>query len=147
LIYPHDDRNFFERFIGKDAEKYVPYYQDRETGEKRPVQYIEGIVGDATPGGGSSKLIEKAFTSRIMQRIIHVLERNHFPGKSASQIESMMTKVMEKGEKIIAPNGNKLYRYDKTVVIDDLLSEGSAGTMFNPKNIKKFIQDWLYQNR
>jgi hypothetical protein len=42
IILPKDDRNFFDRLIDKNSNQYMPFIENKETGEKTPLAIVKG---------------------------------------------------------------------------------------------------------
>jgi hypothetical protein len=42
IFVPNDDRSFIDRMKNKDAEKYDPYFEHNETGERIPMTTVKG---------------------------------------------------------------------------------------------------------
>jgi len=76
----------------------------------------------------------------------HSYDRGHFPRKSETAILELIENVRQNGKVFKAANGNQLTVSGGIVLIDDLLSATSAGTVFMPDKLKKFIEDWLSDN-
>ena len=76
----------------------------------------------------------------------HAADRGHFPGKSASDVMAIIESVRQGGEVLKAVNGNQITVKGDIVLIDDLLSDTSAGTIFRPDNIKKTVERFLEEN-
>jgi RHS repeat-associated protein len=50
MIFPEDNRSFWERVIGKDEDQYIPYILNPKTGEYEKIQIVTGTPPNAFPG-------------------------------------------------------------------------------------------------